>query len=368
LKKGQTIHFDFKNIKNIRAISKSEIEIITEKPDHLFISKLTYPEFGILHEADYSKPLTRQCDWKITSGHTTLSNQTKTELILEQSDQSKRKIKIINEMPGQTDLKNSKVDFFVGIPPLSEDQHKRATTEYIAYSPRLAFTYFLSFGKNSNFLKSKKLRTSIVSKLYEFRINLKFTSPFHSLAPQLYLPDGPGRTNPARISEIRSSHLNDTDLPSDAKKLSLLIQKSFPYTKELSSFLASKGFESELHMYGNFDEFDKIRNSKKIDIIQSNNDFSAADLTSNLMVTMNDERPLIELGAETNIHSIINKLKSESDENARISAIQKAEEQLLLEAYVFPVFHFNMYFYVNKQRDSGQLSKSFPEVALWKIK
>jgi MarR-like DNA-binding transcriptional regulator SgrR of sgrS sRNA len=111
-----------------------------------------------------------------------------------------------------------------------------------------------------------------------------------------------------------------------------------------------------------------IRSSEAIDLIQSNNDFSASDLTSNILVTLNKERPLIEANDDKIIEKLATALESESDERIRISSIQKIEDRLLSTGLVFPLFHFNMFFYVSKKRNSNQLSRNFPEVALWKIR
>jgi MarR-like DNA-binding transcriptional regulator SgrR of sgrS sRNA len=368
LKKGKTIHYDFGNIKNIKELNDREVEIILHQPDSLFISKLTYPEFGVLHISDYSKNLSEQCDWKTTSGHTTLIERNKDKLVLSVVGTPKRKIILTSDRSLSNTKLETELDFFIGIPTLSETQHLATTERYEAYTPRLAFTYFLSFGKNSALLKNKPARIAVLSELYEFRKTIGFSSIFNTTAAQLYLPDGPGRTSAKRIKEIQEEHSNGSLRPIEKYKLKILVQKTFPFGKNIVDFFASKGIESEIISYQNFDEFDRLRQSQNIDIIQANNDFSSNDLTSNLMVTLNSARPLVEHLKEHEITDLIDKLKIEISDEKRISLIQKIEEYLLQEGLIFPLFHSNMYFYVSKKRDSVALSRKFPEVALWKIK
>jgi ABC-type oligopeptide transport system substrate-binding subunit len=368
MKKGRTIHFDFNNISSIKELNELELEINLKKPDILFISKLEYPEFGVLHNSDYLKQFTQQCDWKVTSGRTILNKKEASSITLKEVGPTPRTITLANTAPLNEQLNTSKIDFFVGIPPLSANDHKAASKEFDAYSPRLSFTYFLSFGARSPFIKEEKLRVLLLSRLYDFQKSLEFSSPFHTRAKQLYLADGPGRTTQERIYEIQKIHLKSEETNLGFEKLKILVQKSFPYTKELTKFLASKGIQSEVFLYANFDEFDKIRSSEAIDLIQSNNDFSASDLTSNILVTLNKERPLIEANDDKIIEKLATALESESDERIRISSIQKIEDRLLSTGLVFPLFHFNMFFYVSKKRNSNQLSRNFPEVALWKIR
>lgn len=368
LKKGKTIHFDFGDIKDIKELNDREFEIILHKPDNLFVSKLMYPEFGVLHSSDYLKNLSEQCDWKITSGHTVLAEQGKDKLVLRVVGTLERNITLTSELSLTAPKREFDLDFFIGNPALSVNQHSALSERYEAYTPRLAFTYFLSFGKNSTLLKNRSERIAVVSKLYEFRKTIEFSSVFNTYAAQLYLPDGPGRTSTKKIKEIQDEHLIESVQPIVKKKLKILVQKTFPFYKKLVDFFASKGIESEIFIYKNFDEFDRLRKSRNIDIIQANNDFSANDLTSNLMVTLNSARPLIEHLKDHGISDIVDKIKIEPSDEKRIALIQKIEENLLKEGLIFPLFHSNLYFYVSKRRDSGDLSRKFPEVALWKIK
>lgn len=365
--RGQTIHYNFSDVASVKELGELELEITLKQSDHLFITKLTLPEFGILHSSDYTKPLTKTCEWKVTSGHFALINMDSKAVQLKQNKGLDRTLKLVGSLQekGKSEVKG--IDFFVGLPPLSTSDHEKVSVDYDAYSPRLAFTYFLSFGRSSRLLKDPSLREAFLAKLYDFRRKMQLTSPFHTQATQLYLDDGPGRTKKERLREIEKRHQSKSHVKVNGLELNLLVQKAFPYSSALTDFLKSIGIVPKVHFYANFDEFDRIRNSKEIDVIQSNNDFSAADLTANIMVTLNPLRPLIETTGSTDVRVFLESLTNESEETKRISAIQKIEESLLEQGFVFPLFHYNMYFYVDRSRDSSQMSRKFPEVALWKI-
>jgi ABC-type oligopeptide transport system substrate-binding subunit len=372
MKKGRTIHYDFSNIVSVKEINDRELEFVLKKADHLFINSLSYPEFSVLHPSDYSRPLNKSCEWKITSGYTTLYYHDLEKITLRHSEPSGRLINLISHLDLSKASGKMGLDFFVGIPPLSEEDHKKTLLDYETYSPRLSFTYFISVGKKSQLIGDFKRRIDVFSRLYLFRDRLKFSSPFHSIADQLFLPDGPGRTRSERVFEIKANHLKSGKASNEKEKFSknlrILVQKNFPYSHDLVGFLESQGYKVKVFIYNNFDDFDVIRNSQEIDLIQTNNDFSSADLTSNLMVTLNPERPLIEFINNEFIKKAVRKLVNIADDKERIFLIQKVEEQLLLDALVMPIFYFNMNFYVAKERDSSSLSRRFPEVALWKIK
>lgn len=367
ISKGRTIHYDFTNIKSVKALSNRKLEITLRKSDNLFLEKLSFPEFALLHSSDFKKPITAVCEWKITSGRNVLKEIKASKIVLTQISPESREVEIISGLSEAHFEGNEKIDFFVGIPPLSEKDHKKTINEYEAYSPRLGFTYFFSVGRGSKLALDRHARSSLFAKLYRFRDKLSFGSPFHFLAEQLYLPDGPGRTPKDRLNAIRSDHLKNEREVSKISKLKILVQKTFPYQSNLLSFLGENGLNFEIHTYANFDEYESVTKKHSFDIIQSNNDFSALDLSSNILVTLNPERPLVETFGDKEILSLYRSIQSQKSDEERIVFIQKIEERLLKEAFVFPLFHMNLYFYVRKDKDAKTMSRKFPEVALWKI-
>ena len=367
MNKGKTIHYDFAGIKSVVAKSPQILEVTLQKPDAQFISKLTYPEFSVLHKSDFSKNTADACEWRITSGATTLKKLKKEKILLSQEQQTKREIEITGTLLNKNGEVDREIDFFVGVPPLSADLHEKISKDYESYSPRLSFTYFFSIGKGSYLANNKPERLTVFNKLYKFRARMEFVSPFHFASQQLYLEDGPGRTPKATLTKIQSSHEKDSSARPSQRKIKILLQKSFPYYDQLIHFLQSENIEHDITFYPNFDEFDRLTNSNIFDLIQTNNDFSASDLTSNIMVTLNPKRPLVETFGNKEIDKIKLKIETEFSDQERISSIQRIEEILLQDALVFPIFHLKMYFYVNRRNDSSELSRRFPEVSIWKL-
>lgn len=369
IKKGKTIHYNFLDIKSVKAVGSLTIELELHKADFQFITKLAYPEFGVLHESDYKKQVDLTCEWKITSGATVLEDFNSKGIKLVQKYQDKtRIIEIVPALQNVDGSISKDIDFFVGVPPLSESQHLSLSESFSSYSPRLAFTYFFSFGSKSSLGKNKAQRISVVKLLKKFRSTLVLKSPFHSLARQLYLEDGPGRTTQDKLQIIHEQHGEYQPLDSTSLNLKVLVQKNMPYTEQLVTFLKDSGLKFSLFTYANFDEFEKLNDEHSFDLIQSNNDFSSIDLTTNIMVTLNPSRPLINTFGNLEIEALSGAFNSDLPDVKRISSIQRIEEILLEDAFVLPVFHLNMYFYVRKSIDSHSLSRRFPEVAVWKLK
>lgn len=367
IKKGRTIHFDFNEIESVKSIKPNVLEINLKKPDHLFVSKLLYPEFSLIHKSDFEKSPDVPCEWKITSGMTRLIEFHPNSIKLLQESPKTREIVLVGSLPTKNSTDEGELDFFIGIPPLSDDSHHKALEKYDAYSPRLAFTFFFSIGAESVLAKNLPKRLTVFSLLYQFRDNLKFKSPFNFLSKQLYLEDGPGRTDIKKLSSIRNVHEKSAGKKSEIKNLDILLQKTFPYQTQLVQFFGEQKVKVHIETYSNFDEYENKRRRQSFDLIQSNNDFSALDLTSNIMVTLNPKRPLIDIFGDKDIEFLKLNLESEESDSKRISAIQKIEELMLERAYVFPIYHMNMYFYLKKTSNHSLLSRRFPEVAVWKI-
>lgn len=367
IKKGRTIHFDFNEIASVLSIKSDTLEIKLKKSDHLFISKLLYPEFALLHKSDFNKSTNVPCEWKITSGMTILKDAKANGIKLFQEYPKPREIELVSSLKNNTGSAHADLDFFIGIPPLSEELHRKAIEEFDAYSPRLAFTFFFSIGAGSILAKDLPKRASLFALLYQFREQLKFNSPFHFRSKQLYLEDGPGRTGLEKLLAIRNLHEKSAIKKDELKQLNILLQKTFPYQSQLVQFFAEKKVIAKIETYSNFDEYEVLLKKHTFDLIQSNNDFSALDLTSNIMVTLNPQRPLVDIFGDKDIEALKVSLESEETDSKRIFSIQKIEELMLERAYVFPIYHMNMYFYVKKTSDHALLSRRFPEVAVWKI-
>lgn len=177
------------------------------------------------------------------------------------------------------------------------------------------------------------------------------------------MPLGPGRLNQEKEAQLNNIQgIPKCQLP---EKLKLLLPTHFIWNSELTDLLKQKIPGLEIIYYANQDEF-QTKSSTEIDMFVVNNDFSSLDLSENLFVTFNTNRPLIY--GDEEIQKTLAKIKSEPIDQKLYELYISVGEMVLKKRLIVPLFYRRINFYYSPKIDLSEWSILFPEIAAWKVK
>lgn len=368
-------HFNFAEIKKVDLIDQWSIKVTLYSSNTRFLKQLAYPEFGLIRSHQKDK-LTFD-DFKISSGPYSCESFSKKKITLVKnsfyghSSESPSKIVIqSSDLENQLDgLKSEKVGFVIPAKSLSQTQHKNIeeNKKFHVYDPHIGFTFWISINANSPLFKDKERRNYIQKVLMKSKLDFQNYEPFWQGAKQLYLPGGFGRPS---LEEIEATWLKigktHTQKISSVK---ILMSKKFIFGDAIKKALEGEGILVTTEYYADLNEFTEMQMTKTFDLIQINNDFSSLDVSENLLVAFNANRPLIFTGADQKKYSdLLTGFLADSDPDETYKKAKHIGINLLEDGYVFPIAYYKTYFYLHKKIDITEWSQLFPDVKFWKVK
>ncbi len=377
MKINKANHYNFDAIKRVNTLNENEVEIVLKKRNVKFIRLLAYPEFGILHSSDINRK-EKETTFKVSSGAYYLNEVGKDFYVIKKNDffekhnqKSPQIVKFEWSTKSQKlkSLQEGKIDFAIPFDPLNKEEFNKIliNKELRVTYPAIGYTYWLTINPRTKFGSSKDRRKELqkILRNAEWEIGKE---PLWEKADQLYLPGGFGRPDESslnlawkKIDEIKIEHLKD-------EELRVIILKDFPFIKSLKSVLTKKGLKLQIDVAESAgDFFNKIK-SKKYDVIQARNDFSAVDLHENLQTTLNPNNPLVITTEEKRQYqSELNSSLNYNDDAERHKVYEKIALDLINEGYVFPVAYKRVFFVNKKNVDISAWSSLYPEVSMWKV-
>ncbi len=378
MKLDSAIHFDFNEIKSVN-LNNEEVVISLKKPNPRFLQQLSHPEFSILSIKNCARK-DGEIDWSITSGPYYLVETKPGELLLKQNRYFENftapsKLKIIGSTRDEmiSLLKESEIDFCLGTGEVEELTLSELTEkgEYEIKKPHIGFTYWLNINEFNPNLKDLEARKNLQFHLYNAVSNIPFAeNPSWTRALQMYLPDGAGRLERKEVDKFWSNVPKVNYLSPISYKIKLLLQKSFKWNELLLKALKESNLDYEVDYYADLTEFAQLTQefNKKYHLILINNDYSSPDLFENLKVTFNKNRPLIFQESQNKQFEELLKTAEHSIElDKSYQAYREIEKIMLEQAFVFPLFHNHMNFFVKSGVNIDEWSKLSPEVSFWKI-
>jgi MarR-like DNA-binding transcriptional regulator SgrR of sgrS sRNA len=366
---SSAIHVDFKTIKEVKVLEEYKLIVILNEEAPRFLIKLSHPEFGILHESDLQSDTPK---FKISSGYYSIDGVEKNLFKLKRNPHAKANndfefltFKSTDSETQYKDLISSKTD--IAVPFAGKDglflKDLNEQKRFKKLEPHIGFTYWLGFNNKSKLFEQLDCRSEIYKIIKTHKFDISEENGNWQIANQLYLPLGPGRLS--KDKETQLNKVQSTTLCQLPEKLKLLLPSTFFWNKELSDLLKVKIPKLEIIYYANQVEFLK-KNTADIDMFVVNNDFSSLDLSENLFVTFNVNRPLIY--GDQEIQNTLAKIKSESIDQKLYEHYISIGEMVLKKRLIVPLFYRRINFYYNPRIDLSEWSILFPEIAAWKIK
>ncbi len=376
IKKNSATHYNFEKIKSVKPIDKYTFEIILKEKNLFFIEKISYPEFGILHKSDRESLNTT---FKISSGNYTLEETREDGFALEinqfaenSSATAPKKINVSFFDPEKSLEKFKKKEVsFVSVPPmpgLENFLEKFSIEKNQVFYPHIGYSYWVSINPNSKKLATNEQRIQIQQILSKTNAAMEQSPLFWSKAEQLYLPDGPGRPSEVEIKSIWNKIHSISTKKNLPTELSLLSLNNTTFTESISKALNEKSIKVTITYAKTIQEFHKLNKAKSFDLLFVNNDFSSANLLSNLEVTFNKDHPLIltKKGDSSFTRLVERSSQAESSEDRNKIFVQIAIE-LLKEGLIAPIAFNKIIFLHQPNVDLSNWSTLFPEISLWKL-
>lgn len=368
-KKHGSIHFNFSNIKKIKAISEFEVLIQLKKSMPRFLRSLAHPEFGI---RKIDSLLEKDINYKVTSGCYSLKDVTKDRLLLEKNNLCNDSLNgyknVAFHFSKPADQKNSiqknEYDFYISL--MNQNDLKQSTLDgrYVAESPHIGFTYWMTINNKSKIFQKKINRDTLYS-IFDKDLRLENLTNSTERAKQLYLPNGPGRLKSSEIEILLNKKADVKKTIFKENTVSILLPQFFEFNKDILSLLKKIFKTVESDYYNNQQEFIE-KKYKKYDLFISNNDFSSLDLYENISVTFNPIRPLIY--SNVKIDKFLKKLKSASEDEETFALYKKISESLITDSLIIPLVHKRILFLRKKEINISAWSNLYPEISAWKIK
>lgn len=366
------IHYDFKQIADVKAEGLKLI-LRFHRPQPDFLTHAVHPEFSPLHRSDYNKDTAPTL--AVTAGAYFVRVKGHDQIELEINPHFKNEnmsppgVVHLRSAANNLNIQQEKgSDFIMPLSEVRPDQARELEESgYAPFKPHIGFSYWISINplRIPDRITRNRIQT-VFSKL-----NLKGNLQWQR-AEQLFLPEGPSRLSSSEVGLLWREVQNvsaDTPMPVHLK---VLMARSFPFKTEIKSGLESSGVKLEVVEYADQAEYAKLisANIHSFDLIQSNNDFSSADVIENLTVALNPTRPLIHLGHDADsrrIFELFQKAQHQSGEDKQ-TTLGLLGAEVLRFGFVAPLVYFNMVFYTSSRIDVGSWSTLYPEVAFWKVK
>ena len=369
------IHFNFSSIKKIEVKETHTLIVHLKDSNTRFLKQLAYPEFGLVKS--HKKDLLLCDDLKIASGPYKCESFIPNESIT----LSKNDFYGVNEYsPPKIEIKSSplekqlnglasgRVNFMIPSGSLSQDQFKEIekNPDLKVYDPHIGFSFWISINPQSAQLQSKGARRYIQSVLGKMRIDFSKQTPFWQPARQLYLPGGFGRPSDQAVEIFWKKISNEPK--HKIEKLKFLVSSKFIFKDDIIKVFKENKIALEVVFYSDINDFTNKQKNTNFDLIQINNDFSSIDVSENLIITFNRNRPLVFLGRDVEKYEkILSEIVSSGDSDFIYSKTQEIALSLLEDGYIFPVAYYMTYFYLNKKIDVSNWSQLFPDIKFWKI-
>ena len=378
---GHAVHFDFNKIQSLSAEGNVlTIQFGSAQPD--FLTHAHHPEFSVLHKSDYER----------ASGDLSLTVTSGAYSLLDRSQMSAHSLHLKKnpyfkgfaaEAPEDV-LLQSKSDAekaaglaagTIGFAMPSgvfspADVERLDTAKTVRLKPHIGFTYWVTL--NPNRLRSKEQRHTIQAVLNSQGLDFSSINDSWEPANQLYLPLGPSRLKPEEADQIWSEIRTSAKDSALTHELRFLVSDHFVLKDQLVKKLEQAGIRVQVTTYDGQDKFAEyvVNGINEFDLIQTNNDFSSADLIENMTVTLNPNRPLIVLGQERESRQIAELFHAAQNSGSkdRQEALGKIGEELLTSGLVAPIAYYHLYFYQAPSVDASGWSTLYPEVSFWKLK
>lgn len=369
---NKTIHFDFGKIKEIKLINNYIVEIILTESISNFLQILTHPEFGIYPNLKNDLSI---LDFKISSGPYYVENFDGKVILMRKNRYYKTNINYPEWVSWQSSnlveqvngLSNNKVDFSIPHIAFSQANHDKVVSnkEIKYFDSNIGFTFYLSINPESKIFADPKYRAAIITDLIELKEKELTSNAMWEKANQLYLKGGLGRPSDSTVNKIWKDFKKIKYLPI-TDEISLLISSKFIYKNNLINFLKLKGYKLNIKYYDNFDEYFNLIKSASFDLVQVNNDFSSFDLIENLIVSFNENRPLIMTKDKKYLDLLLKAAKLEIPfERGKI--VKEIGIDLLKQGLIFPLLHYKKLIYAKKIYSFENWSQVNTDMKIYKI-
>lgn len=382
MREDRAVHYDFSNIKDIRANGDDVVILELKDRNPFLLYDLEHPEFRVLSDFDITASKHQQ-KFHVTSGAYSLVKIDKKNIVLKKNphyfyynqhnkDAAEELVLIDNTDITKDKKLFSKVspDIFWAPSQLDNDFHQFLDKEgYKKKVPRLGFTYWLSLNANSSRLQNVEYRKYLQKLLKIDGQTIKKTSVLLDEANELYLTNGPGRLHKNEVIKFWGE--KNINKPKDfTANLDILIFKHFKLTNQIVTLLKDVGIKATVHYYDNFTQYaELIKQKDKYDIVQVNMDFSSIDLRGSLDVSFNEARPLILLEkGNTEIKELLNKINTTIEDEKRFAYVEKIGRIILEKGYLVPLYYFNTLVYYKPNLNLDDWSDVVTDVGIWKAK
>lgn len=361
IKSKSAIHFDFSSIESVRA-SDNSLTIKLKAPSKNFLYKLTHPEFGVLHPSDYKS--NAGATFNTTSGPYVLNKSTAQLIELVKNKHYSLESKAPESLifHGKKEV-GTIYDFILSTHSNKNFDIYINKKNYKLVRPHIGFTFWLNINK-TRFTQdqSKFLQKTLSGTAHDYSALYPYWAP----ARQLYLPDGFGRLNDLELDKIWSEINADASSKSLPKSISVLLYEKFPMNEELIKTLKKIFATVNVDTYEHMNAFDRLSKEKQYDLKMINNDFASSDVTENILVALNKNRPLIDVPENHKIFDLLSYAESADDLDHKSKYLKEIELEVLSDALIIPLAYLHVTFYVHPNLDISSWSMLSPEISFWK--
>lgn len=375
-----TTHVDFSQIKSVNVSGDREVAFVLNKSSASFLDNLTRPESGIFKVENAVNGLKSVSvfNMRISSGPYRLKGVDRKNRIIElvannfyrfSKINSPKKLNFVDlaENLGRKYLATSSFDFS-WIPHGADASffEMLAQNYKTLHRPMIAFSHFVTINSESSLFKDRDDRMRLLRSVSLTKKSLNLGENWEQ-ANQLYLKDSVGRLTEEEIEGIVIKKNGERRiLPKTTVRLCGL--KSRPFLKEVARILGKLGYDVNLIVAENSEEFVRLMESKsRYDLCVTRVDMSGSDLKENLSVIFNPKRPYIIPSKGSKIFSDLENIEASPDINQRARFYKSIGESVLKEGLIIPLFHESMVFAYDAQRlNLSGLSMSYPDLRFWR--
>ena len=376
IKYNQSSHFDFDTILYVKAVSTKEILIKLKSTNFFFVELLTKPEFGILHPQDIKSDLYKQ-RLTATSGPFSLDNSSKSNISLKKNKNfplsqgyaDRAKLSRSDEIQQLMGLKNGQIDLITELSVMkSADFFKKALQieGVAAFYPHVGYTFFITIDPER--IQDRATRNWIQLVVRSYRPEETESNEGWHRADQLYFPGGPGRISDSKLKliwdGIAARHVADKE-----REYKVLVTKNYPHADGLIKHLRNSGLKLEVTHVEPHQNLPDMAQSRKFDLIFSNNDYSSSELYENLLTTFSPKNAVVFTSDSEKQYTLrLSQIFNTPNDKDRYRKYEEIAQDILSEGYIAPFFYAKLIVLHRRGLDLTDWSSLYPEIAIWKIK
>ena len=376
---GRAVHFDFSKIDAVTA-GADFVLIKFKEPEYSFLHHANKPEFGVLHQSDYTSKV-GEVAFRVTSGpyriDTPITSRRKglsVGLINNEffpsfgsSAPKNLELRFSTDEEKILGVSEESIDFLIPFEAFDRKLEQiPAGKKYNRLQPHIGFTYWLTI--NPETVVKRQDRNFIQNVVGG--PTKEFNAPEETWikADQLYLPEGPSRLKKETVFKIWKDSERNGQSSTYKQDVRLLLERNFPFNNMIIDRLKAIGLNVKVTLYDSQAQFADyvVKKKNDFDVVLTNNDFSSHDLMENMRVAFNTSRPLIFINEE--FEEIIKNFEDaqRSDAEKREYHLENVGKELLSQGLIIPLVYRQIYFYYGKHVVLKNWSTLFPEVSFWK--